>query len=411
MRSHASLAVIVLFIAVVACSNSDQEPSTHSFRIFEEDGIEVAETTGGAKYSNELFYYEEIIRLKEDESVEESLLTNPIWMMMDEKGLIYVIDLSGGRDGRILVYTLDGKFSHTIGQGGEGPGEYRFPQIMKIQNDVISVYDFLLKRISLFSREGVFQELVTCPPGQSGMPTRATIDSDDNLIMIYQVMDQSQDVFRHLAWKAVVVSTTGDTLSEIETSKTITGLRIQEGGRSYQAPAFFTGGAQIEYLPSNHIIVLDGIEPVIQWFMPNGRLTGEYRLGLEAGPVTDEDRAPIVAYFNSEIENAENEGAREYQQIAQRNIYYPDQKAHWDWCIPEESGYLWLRNSSPHSERDIFFLISPEGEYLGRSVTPSTGGTISQGHYLQISEDDETGEYQLIVYKLHPAVSGLSYPN
>ena len=403
--------IIGITMLSAACSNSDRGNSTHAFRIYKESGVTISETTGGAKYPIELFKYEEVARLKEDESVEESLLSRPIWMLMDEQGQIYVLDLAGGRNGRILVYTNNGDFSHTIGQIGEGPGKFQLPQIMSTQGNEITVYDLRLNRISIFSSAGIFQNLITLPRGQSGIPNRATLDSDGNIIMIYQVMDQSQEEFRHIAWNAVILTASGDTLGEVVTPKTISGHRVFQDGRSFQAPAYFTGFAQIDFVSNDYFIVTDGVEPAIKWYASNGKLTREYRLPIEADNVTDGDRVSVNAYYNQQIEGAESEGEREYHRRAQSNVYYPEQKAHWEGFYYEDNGFLWLKYQAPFAELDIYRVLSPDGEYLGDSTTPSAGGYISHGHYLVISEDEETGEYLLIVYQIHPVVSGLSYPD
>ena len=55
-------------------------------------------------------------------------------------------------------------------------------------------------------------------------------------------------------------------------------------------------------------------------------------------------------------------------------------------------------------------VFSPEGEYLGDTEWIAAEATVSRGHLLSVQENEETGELDLIVYQIRPAVSGLKYP-
>ena len=58
-RFFASGSVLLLLANLYACAKSDGRSSIHSFQIYDEDGITIAETTGGPKYLDPLFTFEE----------------------------------------------------------------------------------------------------------------------------------------------------------------------------------------------------------------------------------------------------------------------------------------------------------------------------------------------------------------
>ena len=82
MRSRRILTCLFSICLISAACSSDETAQTHSFQIIEEDGIPVAITSGGPKYEGELFTYEHVLDLQEDERVE-SLLYNPTGFHMD----------------------------------------------------------------------------------------------------------------------------------------------------------------------------------------------------------------------------------------------------------------------------------------------------------------------------------------
>jgi hypothetical protein len=53
----------------------------------------------------------------------------------------------------IKVFDPDGRFSHQIGRGGSGPGEFRSPEPI-VFADTVAVYDDELMRVEIFLRDG-----------------------------------------------------------------------------------------------------------------------------------------------------------------------------------------------------------------------------------------------------------------
>ena len=89
---------LLLFFSLsllVACSSSEE--NSHEFQIYVEDGVTVADTSGGPKYHEELFEYSHLTAVIEDPTNEESYLVGPTSITVDDKGFYYVSD---GRDSK-----------------------------------------------------------------------------------------------------------------------------------------------------------------------------------------------------------------------------------------------------------------------------------------------------------------------
>ncbi len=57
-------------------------------------------------------------------------------------------------------------------------------------------------------------------------------------------------------------------------------------------------------------------------------------------------------------------------------------------------------------------VLNSEGEYLGTTTRPWQPATyIAQGRLYILEEDPETGEILPTVYRIEPAVPGLTYPD
>ncbi len=140
------------------CSQSDAEK--HQFRVRRVNGIQEAVSSGGPKYDDEIFDYELALSIEEDKEVEESLLILPSTYLASSDGRYFIID-SG--DYRIAVFSPQGKFLFNIGQRGNGPGEFQSIGSLHFEGEYLQVWDYLAKRLNIFSLDGSFVRMVRPP--------------------------------------------------------------------------------------------------------------------------------------------------------------------------------------------------------------------------------------------------------
>ncbi|MCJ7578935.1 MAG: NHL repeat-containing protein [Candidatus Aminicenantes bacterium] len=94
-----------------------------------------------------------VFELTENKQDENYLFWDPGSFDIDEKGSIYIADT---KNSRIQKFDEKGKYTITIGQKGDGPGEFIYPYYIRISGDKIFVFDAGNVRISKFSLEGKF---------------------------------------------------------------------------------------------------------------------------------------------------------------------------------------------------------------------------------------------------------------
>jgi len=251
-------------ITITGCSKVETGNPTHVFRTYQENGITILENSGIPKYPGELFTYQEVARLIEDEAIPESLLIQPTTIRLDEHGMIYAEDNAWGGIRRLLVYHPNGEFSHQIGRSGEGPGEYISPQIVSLENDEAIIFDFNLRRASWFHSDGRFIRSISIQTAMREPLSKIDITPEGGLILFGQVMDDWDDEeFRYLAYRVTVLSADGDTLGIISTPKTIMMRMVTVGGRPSSAPSYYSGWAWADYSPTLGIMVTTGLSPTI----------------------------------------------------------------------------------------------------------------------------------------------------
>jgi len=81
------------------------------------------------------------------------IIARPGSIARDSKGNIFVVDIF---QHRLVKFSPEGIFMKYIGQRGEGPGEFLFPQIRIDSNDIMYVLDTPLRRVSLFDSDGLY---------------------------------------------------------------------------------------------------------------------------------------------------------------------------------------------------------------------------------------------------------------
>jgi len=204
---------------LIACS-ADLDSGTlteHTFRIFEEDGIIISESSGGPKYEGDIFTFEELFELHQDESRPESLLHANSGYRMDEDSLIFVFDSA---DGRIVVFDQNGEYLQDFGRKGAGPGEFNSVWCQWMKDGVIAIYDPAQFRATTITTEGRVRDTFT-RPGYSSIyhytPIRRSLRSiyplpDGRMFQIFEEQKQYNTTEQAMRTSAVLVSSSGDSL-------------------------------------------------------------------------------------------------------------------------------------------------------------------------------------------------------
>jgi hypothetical protein len=420
-RWRTGLSLIPLSIlALAACGRSDRPEAHHTFRTVVEDGVSVAINEGGPRYREELFDYELLLTLREDER-EESLLYNPSEFLIGEDGRFYVAD--SGND-RIAVFDQQGRYDHAIGRRGSGPGEFRAFRLEEVQTGVVTTFDFLNGTVCRFTTDGRLIESRSLPGGQlQAMSTISCrrLPEDRFLIVVADTGPIGPQNLESFALRLLLKDADGDTLWTYRSPEVRVYEFVQMAYRGSNMPVPvpipFGPTPAVVIAPDGSIVVSTGLAPEFEAYLPGEGLVRRIRLGLPLEPPSEGDRRSLEKSLRQTIAEAEDPITRIATQAQLDNLHYPEFKAPWGDLWLDDNGAIWLKTVTATLYRvqpdttQVFHVVSPEGEYLGLTTTPKAGWmTLSQGHFLVRRTDPESGEVFLEVYTIRPRVEGLVYP-
>lgn len=408
-----------LLVILFLCGCSAPDDGGHTFRTYRENGIKVAETAGGPRFSEELFRYKKVLELIEDPGREESMLYRPAHMVMDEDGNIYVADEGNGR---VAMFDSKGQYMQSFGRAGEGPGEFRSITLLGVHDDLLSAYDVEKNRTTRVRVSGELLDVTTIPPqamtewGATRVVEMHLLDDGKRVVIQRRMGTGRWDGY--YSFRAAVMSSSFDTLWTVSTPSMRTFYTVPAfpGFSATVMPIEYGSIPDIEFAPGWGLLVSYGDKPELTRYEPDGSVADRIRIDMEPEPVTASDRAKVTDQYDKRI--SELEGAnREYFRRRKEALVFADEKPFWTDIVVDDSGFIWMLVSESQPERgeaggNLYRVLSPEGEYLGNSRWPTTlaRARVSFGHLLFFESDGETGESVPVVYRITPAVQGLRYP-
>lgn len=412
-RKTETCIALFLIIFLITCSRDEVRPS-HSFRIFTENGITIAESTGGPKYEGELFEYVEVLRLNQDDSIVESLLGRPSPFFMDEGGGFYVPDT---RPLRVVCYDSAGEFSHTFGREGEGPGEFRWLEITRFDDDVLTLFDSRTRRATRFNTDGTLINTLITDFQKTGTarqyPLQGLYEDEDGTQFSFWGSGDRDDEYQYHGESVTALDADGNMLFSIETPMIKTGFNFTSGPMQGGGSLPFAGSPIIRQLSDGRFIRTTGETSEIGLFSNRGDLVGRITIELPRES-TAAALQEMKAYYLNRAQNADSEMSRISSQAMFGSLKVPEYKAFWSDVIIDDSGFFWLKPSAQFyavtNEVFDWLVLSPEGEFLGRTRLMAGEVNICHGHLLTIQGNEETGAQDLIVYKIRPLARGLRYP-
>jgi len=123
--------------------------------------------------------------------IDSPMLERPNGLAWDAReGLLYVADTQAHQ---IKVFDMTGRLVRTIGQRGEGPGEFNFPTFLALSGERLVVSDTMNARVQVIPLNGEGKPMLV---GERGTmmgnlvrPKGVAVDSENNLYVIESYYD------------------------------------------------------------------------------------------------------------------------------------------------------------------------------------------------------------------------------
>jgi len=377
----------VFLITICSCSKSDSAKLPHSFRTYTEQGVVVAETTGGPKYPQELFRYEKVVEIRGDLSDDRSLLVYPYPPTIDPQGNLYFADTE---EHRVAVFSLDGEFIREFGQAGDGPGDIFMPTTIRIYGDTLIVTSNwtsigMRQRITKFSKSGALLDVYIESLEEALHSQLYDVAGDGRRIGTdWETWEENGISFEQIT--ATVIRGVNDTTAVIRSPATEKGitttLRTSSGTREEVADYLFHARPYIRLTPPETVVVSAGFEGKIYRYDLDDNLIRIIHLNIPAEAVTQADQDSLIARYNTTIRHLQQdehnpEAGRQIrdQRNSRDNLLFPEYKACWSWIYVDDSGYSWLRKPA---ERPFSNTRNDHDILAGCECRPSDAG-ISAG--------------------------------
>jgi hypothetical protein len=391
----------------------------HTFRVYERDGIQIAENRNGPRYLGEIFRYELVLRLKEDESRPETLLGQVTQSsLMGEDGSIYVVDHAPMMPARIVRFDPSGHYANEIGRLGQGPGEYQNPSLLAVEDGRVILYDPRLARTACFRPDGSLIETIPVPIPRRRLSIQACYPlPGGRSLLIDRISNNAREGYRIVSKVVTICTAGGDTLATFTTGPVTDDYIFNQG---YYAWRVFAGSPEAVYAPGSGVYLTTGLEPRITVRDLTGRIIRIIDAGIPPERVTRSERRSLETRLREWVAAAENDREKEAAKGRLEHVELNDPKAYWNDLIVDEYGYLWCERPDqtyhnivgdvPSREHRFFRVFNPDGEYLGDTRVP-TWGSLSRGHFIALEDNEETGGFEVVLYRIRPAVEGMKFPD
>jgi hypothetical protein len=416
-----------LLLLVFLLSNCGHDPAArpaHRVSRTSEEGVLVIRNLGGPKYEGELFDYERVLEIREDEIVSESLMGEIVLPRYGPDGDYYLLDMMAGR---IVVFGPDGVFQRAIGRQGEGPGELMAPSEFTFHGGTLNVSQSMPLRLTRFRLDGSVQDVMSWPAWSLGNRIPRLDITVGGEILGYFFDRKRGDRFVTMSVTVVVARASGDTMAvlsgpEVATDE-IVHLDLGQGTLAAPLPLNLTGQSWCVYSPHHGVVMSGGIDPELQCYRPDGTLEKRIRLEAEPEPINAADRAVLQAAYNQAIARVEQEpggsGALRLRRLRvfRDNAPWAETRASWTWFEVDLEGWFWLLRpaieviGAEFTPQRIVRVIDAEGEYLGDTTLPSAPRfAFAHDRFIRQEDDPVTGGRIWVVYRMVPRVPGLRFP-
>lgn len=379
--------ILLCFFAAsicIWCSCSDKMNKGATVEVIE--GIEHVHNTETPLYPEKRVFFEEELTIKSENEDGDILLFRPGWHLVDGKGLIYICDL---QDLKIKVFDQNGIMIRTIGQKGQGPGEFQnIGEIALLPDDRLLVLDWEANRISFFDSEGKFLNghKFTNWSYDIYLTTNSSYVRDERIFgektkLIVKACD--------LSGKEIY------TYGEFEPYHS---QEIKDAGQWFSVSIPFDIRSILAGDKKNgRLYHCMNDKFLIEVYDAKGKLFRKIDRPYRLLPTGSEDKKKYLAGFTRSSETS--------LALIEKHVQMPPVKTVTDNMVVDDSGNLWVETNEEIQEQGktlkVFDIFNEDGVYEARVWLEKSPGLFKNGKMYARETDGETGYW---VYKRYRIV-------
>lgn len=335
-------------------------------------------------------YGEIHLELEKDLSIgneeDENYMFHLAWhITVDRKGNIYVVDWGAKH---IQVYDNQGKYLHTIGRGGQGPGEFGSPDGVFVNDLDEEIYVPDSWSIKVFSLDGDYQRAIpleTYYRSYCISPGGIIIGETNKFIFKGNDKSQISEILASLSFisgtdgSETIIASFPDQLSKLIEGRVAKFIHGYEHAFHMSAidPKTFVYGFSSDY----ELNIIDNTGTLL------------FKIQKEVLPLSisiKEKDTVKEKYRDSPIKNV-------------NNIPFPRHKPYFGQILTDSDCIFVMHYKSPQDQSGICSMdvFNLHGYYLYKYFLPVQPKVIKNGFAYLIDSSDETGNTQIKRYKIN----------
>lgn len=404
MRLRVSLLAAVLLLAVAAGCRSERGQMADGVDVIDSAGVAIVTSgTRGLWGDDGGWRAVEDLNIGMAEGPAEYMFFRPRTVDVDSGGSLYVLDAG---DKTVRVYDSEGEFVRRMGREGQGPGEFQDPSLMVMWSDTLAVYDWRLRRLSVFSTEGKLldSKQVAIDAFLHGFATALARSGGDTLLLS---LARGFSIPRRPESEGTgsLIRLTLDG-RVIDTVRTFAGLEevphySDRSLRVFSAP--FARGPFWAVAPGGWIAFGHSDRYLIDVFTADGRVIRSVRRRDALERVSEEDVVTFRERFpyGQGLDSLPPEERRVAAAVL-RDFHYPEAWPAFSALEFDAASRLWVRRPHrPDDESVAWDVFDEEGRYLG-SLTLPTALRVTRitGEAIYGLERDELGVQYVKRYRI-----------
>ena len=303
----------------------------------------------------------------------------------DSRGRYVVADGGWGRDQSIVIFDSTGTVLKRFGRSGDGPGEFgELFWVRRFRGDSIAAYDFVTRKVLLFTPDGTFAGDVSLRPILSVKPSPYTVASDE-VVGVFK----DGGVLAYRPGFAAMDSAPG-----------VLGIRhelvhIDRSGREGQVIGTFLGATwrfnsrdfrdreEIPLSPKGLLAVGDstyfensGEDFLVREFDEAGHIIRVFGKPYTPRAIDARDKAGYEDWYLDALAHSPEHGPPAIQREKQRlrTLEYPEHIPAVSALKVDADGNVWLEAWSKYALRPratIWSVFRPDGRWLGDVTVPA----------------------------------------
>lgn len=374
--------IISLIILYPACSKKTENVATVEVI----DGIEYVHNTETPLYPDKTVVFKEELSIRSEDEEGNILLYRPGWHLVDRKGFVYICDL---QDLKIKVFDPDGRLVRTIGQKGDGPGEFQnIGEIALLPDDRQLVLDWEAHRISLFDTEGIFinSHKFLNWSYDVFLTTNSSYVRDERIFG-----EKTKLVVKAYDYSGNEILTYGD--FEPHHSQ-----EIRESGRWFSVSRPYDVRSILAGDPKNTWLYhCMNDQYLIEVYDQNGKLFRKIDRPYMPLPTRSEDKKKYLDGFSNSSET--------HLALIDKNIQMPPVKTITDRLVVDDLANLWVETNEEKEEHGKIFvaydIFNEDGVYMAKVWLDISPGIFKNGKMYTRQSDEDTGDR---VYKRYRVI-------